>query len=88
MAIKNQTLFTDVDFLPADKFKIIGECAGQKILLIGRAKVYGDPIVAISETDEPTQEDLSACDLYELMKFSHNPVNLTAAIWSNSESES
>ncbi len=88
MAIKNQTLFTDVDFLPEDKFKIIGECAGQKILLIGRAKVYGDPIVAISETDEPTQEDLSAYDLYELMKFSHNPVNLTEAIWSNSESES
>lgn len=87
MSIKNQTLFTDVDFFPVDKFKLIGECAGQKLLLIGRAKVYGDPIVAISETDEPSQEDLSAYDLYELMKFGHNPVNLTAALWGNGESE-
>lgn len=81
MAIKNRSCFTYVDFFPADKFKLIGECAGQKLLLIGRSKVYGDPIVAICLTDEPSQSDLSACDLYELMKFGHNPVNLTAAIW-------
>lgn len=87
MAIKNQSLFTDVDFFPTDKFKLVGECAGQKLLLIGRAKVYGDPIVAISETDEPSQEDLSACDLYELMKFGDNPINLNAALWGDSEAE-
>jgi hypothetical protein len=83
MAIKNQNLFTNVDFLPTSKFKLIGEYAGQKLLLIGKAKVYGDPIVAISQTNEPSQEDLSAYDLYELMKFGDNPVNLTAAIWSD-----
>jgi hypothetical protein len=78
MAIKNRSGFTSyVDFFPADKFKLIGEYAGQKLLMIGRAKVYGDPIVAICETDEPSQEDLSACDLYELMKFGHKPVKLT-----------
>jgi hypothetical protein len=80
MAIKNRSFFTYVDFFPADKFKLIGECAGKKLLLIGRAKVYGDPIVAICNTDTPNEEELSASDLYELMKFSHEPVKLTAAI--------
>lgn len=79
MQIKNRSFFTDVDFFPADKFKLIGEYAGQKLLLIGRAKAYGDPIVAISQTDEPSKEELSAFDLYELMKFSNNTVNLTEA---------
>ncbi len=80
MAITNRSFFTDVEFLPADKFKLIGEYAGKKLLLIGRAKAYGDPIVATCQTDDPSQEDLSASDLYELMKFSHDPVKLTEAI--------
>lgn len=80
MAITNRSFFTEVDFLPADKFKLIGEYAGKKLLLIGRAKAYGDPIVATGQTDEPSKEDLSASDLYELMKFSHDPVKLTEAI--------
>jgi hypothetical protein len=80
MAIKNESSFTHVDFYPVEKFQLIGEYAGQKLLLVGRTKAYGDPIVAISQTDEPSQENLSACDLYELMKFGHNSVNLTAAI--------
>ncbi|HEY9670261.1 MAG TPA: hypothetical protein V6D11_02365 [Waterburya sp.] len=80
MHIKNQSFFPYVEFLPADKFKLIGEYAGKKLLLIGRAKGYGDPIVAICKTDEPSQEDLSAYDLYELMKFSHHTVKLTEAI--------
>lgn len=79
MAIKNRSFFTYVDFFPADKFKLIGDWAGKKLLLVGRAKAYGDPIVAICQTDEPSQEELSALDLYELMKFSHEPVNLTEA---------
>ena len=87
MAIKNQDLFTGVDFFAEDEFELIGECAGQKLLLVGRAKVYGDPIVAISQSDEPSQEDLSACDLYELMKFGQNPINLTAALWGKCEAE-
>lgn len=80
MAIKNQNSFTDVDFLPEEKFQVIGEYAGRKLLLIGRAKVYGEPIVAISKIDESSQESLSACNLYELMKFGCHPVNLTASI--------
>jgi hypothetical protein len=79
MAIKNRSFFTYVDFFPSDKFKLIGDWAGKKLLLVGRAKGYGDPIVAICQTDEPSQEELSAFDLYELMKFSHEPVNLTEA---------
>lgn len=79
MAIKNRSFFTYVDFFPSDKFKLIGDWAGKKLLLVGRAKAYGDPIVAICQTDEPSQEELSAFDLYELMKFSHEPVNLTEA---------
>lgn len=79
MAIKNRSFFTYVDFFPSDKFKLIGDWAGKKLLLVGRAKAYGDPIVAICQTDEPSQEELSALDLYELMKFSHEPVNLTEA---------
>jgi hypothetical protein len=80
MAIKNRSFFPYVDFFSTDKFRLIGECAGKKLLLIGRAKVYGDPIVAVCQTDEPSKEELSACDLYELMKFSHKTVNLTDAI--------
>jgi hypothetical protein len=79
MAIKNRSFFTYVDFFPSDKFKLIGDWAGKKLLLVGKAKGYGDPIVAICQTDEPSQEELSAFDLYELMKFSHEPVNLTEA---------
>ena len=80
MAITNRSFFTEGDFLPADKFKLIGEYACKKLLLIGRAKAYGDPIVATCQTDDPSNEDLSASDLYELMKFSHDPVKLTEAI--------
>lgn len=79
MAIKNRNYFTYVDFFPTDKFRLIGECAGKKLLLIGRSKAYGDPIVAISQSDDPSQEELSACDLYELMKYSNNTINLTEA---------
>lgn len=82
MTIKNRSLLTHVDFLPAEKFKLIGEYAEQKLLLVGRAKGYGDPIVAISPTSEPSQDELSAHDLYELMKFGDKPVNITTAIWS------
>ncbi|MCA1994149.1 MAG: hypothetical protein LDL41_19195 [Coleofasciculus sp. S288] len=77
MPIKNRSFFTYVDFFPDDKFKVIGEYAGKKLLLIGRTKAYGDPIVAICETDNPSKEELSACDLYELMKYSPTTVNLT-----------
>lgn len=80
MQIKNRSFFPYVDFFTADKFKLIGEYAGKKLLLIGRAKGYGDPIVAICQTDEPSKEELSAYDLYELMKLSQNTVKLTAAI--------
>ena len=80
MQIKNRSFFPYVDFFTADKFKLIGEYAGKKLLLIGRAQGYGDPIVAICQTDEPSKEELSAYDLYELMKLSHNSVKLTEAI--------
>jgi hypothetical protein len=82
MAIKNQCLFAHADFFPAEQFKLIGEYAGQKLLLIGRAKAYFDPIVAVSPTEKPTQEDLIAYDLYELMQSGTHPVNLTATIFS------
>lgn len=80
MEIKNQSFFTYVDFFAADQFKLIGEYADKKLLLIGRAKAYGDPIVAICKTDDPSKEVLSAYDLYELMKFNSNSIKLTAAI--------
>lgn len=77
MKIKNRSFFPYVDFFTTDQFQLIGKCADKNLLLIGRAKVYGDPIVAICNTDEPSKEDLSACDLYELMKFSNNTIKLT-----------
>ena len=80
MAIKNRSYFTHVDFFPTEKFRLIGDWAGKKLLLVGRAKGYGDPIVAACQTEEPGNEELSAFDLYELMKFSQEPVHLTEAI--------
>ncbi|HEY9633279.1 MAG TPA: hypothetical protein V6D14_07730 [Coleofasciculaceae cyanobacterium] len=85
MPIKNRAFFSYVDFFPPCKFKLIGEYAGKKLLLVGRAKAYGDPIVATSQTDEPSQEDLYASDLYELMKFSHEPVKVTEEVCNNRE---
>ena len=76
MAIKNQSLFNHVDFLATEQFKLIGEYEQQKLLLIGKTKGYGEPIVAISKTDDPTQEELIACDLYELMKCSDQAINI------------
>jgi|UPI0003738C00 hypothetical protein len=80
MPITNRAFFTDVDFFPDHQFKLIGECAGKKLLLVGKTKAYGDPIVATSETDEPGHEDLYASDLYELMKFGQEPVKVTGEI--------
>ncbi|ACK73586.1 conserved hypothetical protein [Gloeothece citriformis PCC 7424] len=76
MAIKNQSFFSHVDFLATEQFKLIGEYAEEKLLLIGKTKGYGEPIVAISKTDDPSQEDLVACDLYELMKCSDQAINI------------
>lgn len=77
MLIKNRSFFPFVDFLPADQFKLIGQCEDKQVLLIGRTTAYGDPIVALRSTDEPSEEGLSACDLYELMKFSQMTINFT-----------
>ncbi len=85
MELKNQDLFPRADFFAVEQFKVIGEYAGQKVLLIGSAQNYGDPIVALSPTETPTPEDLKelvACDLYELMKCGTPQLNLTAAIFS------
>jgi hypothetical protein len=80
MSIQNRNCFTDVNFLPEHKFKLIGEYAGKKLLLIGKTNGYGDPIVAASHSNEPHQEDLYAYDLYELMKCSQELVNITGEI--------
>lgn len=80
MTIKNRNFFTHVNFLPEHKFKLIGELAGKKLLLIGRTKAYNDPIVAASQSNEPHQEDLYAYDLYELMKCNHELVSLNGEI--------
>lgn len=80
MPIQNRAFFTDVEFFPDNQFKLIGEYAGKKLLLIGKTKAYGDPIVATSQTDEPSHEDLYASDLYELMKFGQEPVKVTEQI--------
>ncbi len=83
MTIQNQNLQDYVDFFSEDDFQVIGEYGGHKLLLIGRVKAYGEPIVAISQGNKPTQENLIAYDLYELMKFGCYQVNLTSEIWSN-----
>ncbi len=81
MPIQNRTFFTEhVTFLPENQFKEIGECAGKKLLLIGRTKGYGEPIVATSQTEEPSQEDLYAYDLYEMLKLSNEPVTIVEEI--------
>ncbi len=80
MAIKNQSLFSHVDFLATEQFQLIGEYAQQKLLLIGKTKGYGEPIVAISNSEDPTQEELVACDLYELMKCSDHAVNINQLV--------
>lgn len=88
MTIQNQSLQDYVDFFSEDKFQVIGEYGGHKLLLIGRVKAYDEPIVAISESDKPSQENLIAYDLYELMKFGCHRVNLTSEIWSKDRSKS
>jgi hypothetical protein len=87
MTIQNQSFLAYVDFFSEDQFQVIGEYGDRKLLLIGRAKAYREPIVAISESDKPNQENLIAYDLYELMKFGCHRVTLTSEIWSNDESK-
>ncbi|MBW4565227.1 MAG: hypothetical protein KME32_29895 [Mojavia pulchra JT2-VF2] len=81
MSIQNQNSLTDVNLFPETDYKLIGEYAGQKLLLIGKTNGYGDPIVATSATPcEPSREELYAYDLYELMKHSQEQLKITEKI--------
>lgn len=80
MPIQNCSCLTDVSFFPETDFKLIGEYAGQKLLLIGKSNGYGDPIVAASATSKPNQEKLYAYDLYELMKCSQEEIKISEKI--------
>lgn len=80
MTIQNQSILTDVNLFPETDYKLIGEYAGQKLLLIGKTNGYGDPIVATSTTSEPNHEELYAYDLYELMKYSQEQLKITEKI--------
>jgi hypothetical protein len=80
MPVQNRSFLTDVSFFPESDFKVIGEYAGQKLLLIGKTNGYGDPIVATSASSEPNYEELYAYDLYELMKCSQGQIKITEEI--------
>lgn len=80
MPVLNQSFLNDVSFFPENDFKLIGEYAGQKLLLIGKTNGYGDPIVATSASNEPDHEELYAYDLYELMKCSQGQIKINEKI--------
>lgn len=80
MPVSNSDRFPDVDFLPPDQFKVIGDVEGTPLVLIGREQGTEAPVVARSRTDDPTTESLFAVPLYELMSHTFGEINIEEEI--------
>ncbi|MBW4692210.1 MAG: hypothetical protein KME27_10635 [Lyngbya sp. HA4199-MV5] len=76
MPIKNRDRFPDVDFLPDDQIKPVGDVGGVTLVLVGKEQGSDAPVVALSRTDDPASEELSPVSLESLLKFSQDPINL------------
>ena len=74
--ITNRDRFPDVDFLPPDQFKIIGDVEGTPLVLIGREQGSDALVVSRTHTDDPATENLFAVPLYELLSHTFGAVNI------------
>jgi|SRR5579885_789694 len=74
--IVNRNRFPDVDFLPADEIRPVGDTGGTTLVLVGKEQGSNAPVVALSYTNDPASEDLFAVPLYELLNHSQDPINL------------
>lgn len=76
MPIINRDRFPDVDFLPPDQFKIVGDADGTPLVLIGTERGSDAAVVSRSQTPDPATEDLFAVPLYELLNHSFGSINI------------
>lgn len=77
MPIANADRFPDVDFLPIDEIRPIGDVEGTTLVLVGREQGTDAAVVARSYTDDPASEQLHAVPLYELLSHTFGEVNIT-----------
>lgn len=78
MPINNRDRFPDVDFLPPNQFRMIGDAEGTPLVLIGFEQGSDTPIVARTCTNDLLAEDLFAVPLYELLSHCFGAVNIEA----------
>lgn len=74
MPITNKDRFPGADWLPDDKIKTIGDVGGTPLVALG--KDPDGPLVARSNSADPTTESLFAVPLYELLNHSQDPINI------------
>ena len=72
----NQANFPEAAWLTPDKYERIGTNGTRPLLLVGRLKVSGEPLVATQHTDNLATEQLGASILDELLKFSGMGIRL------------
>lgn len=76
MPIHNRDRFPNVDFLPPEQFKIVGDAEGIPLVKVGFEQGTDALVVAKSYTSNPQAEDLHAVPAYELIAHSYGPVNI------------
>ena len=77
MPIKNRDRFPNVDFLPLDQQKIIGDAEGIPLVLVGKEQGTDAPVVAKTYTSDFTAEDLHAVPAYELLNHAQGSITIT-----------
>lgn len=74
--IKNRDRFPNVDFLPDDQQRIIGDVEGVPLVLLGTEQGTEDQIVARSYSSDFKSEELHAVSLSELLRFTQGAINI------------
>jgi hypothetical protein len=76
MTIKNRDRFPDIDFLPEDEQRIIGDAEGIPLVLLGTEQGSEDMIVARSYSDNFRTEELQPVSVSELLRFTQGAINI------------
>ncbi|WP_088889573.1 hypothetical protein [Leptolyngbya ohadii] len=75
--ISNRDRFPDVDFLDAADIRPIGTVGSTTLVLVGYEQGSQAAIVALAKTHRPSEEELFAMPLYELIGHSFDPIKIT-----------
>ncbi|RCJ20154.1 hypothetical protein A6S26_05380 [Nostoc sp. ATCC 43529] len=79
--ITNKNRMPDVDFLPDDEIRPIGNIGGTRLVLLGKEKGTDVAVVSRSYASEfDPKEDFFAIPLYELISHSQERIELKEAL--------